>query len=123
MKEDSKDGFCSEHLASSGGSSVHDVSAHVAAYLKVGVALLILTLVTVGLSYVDLGSHHRNVFVGMCVATLKAGMVAAIFMHLKGEKITIVRFLVMTMIFVAGLFFLTFFAHIDPISGTSHVER
>ena len=111
-------------------SSIHDVPAnaaeiasHAGEYLKVGAALLVLTGVTVGLSYVDFGSRDMNIVVGMIVATIKAGLVAAIFMHLKGEKITIWRFLVMTGIFAAGLFFLTYLAHSDPVSGTFHATH
>jgi len=96
------------------------IAAHVGAYVKVGVGLLVLTGVTVGLSYVDFGSREMNIIVGMLVASLKAGLVAFIFMHLNGEKITIWRFLIMTTIFVMGLFFLTYLFHADPISGTSH---
>ena len=106
-----------------GGQESHDaahIASHVAGYVKVGAALLVLTGVTVGLSYVDFGSREMNIIVGMLVASLKAGLVAFIFMHLNGEKITIWRFLVMTTIFVIGLFFLTYLFHSDPISGTSY---
>ncbi len=96
------------------------IAAHVGAYVKVGLGLLVLTGVTVGLSYVDFGTREMNIIVGMLVAALKAGLVAFIFMHLNGEKITIWRFLIMTTIFVMGLFFLTYLFHADPISGTSH---
>jgi cytochrome c oxidase subunit 4 len=96
------------------------IAAHVGVYVKVGVGLLVLTGVTVGLSYVDFGTREMNIIVGMLVASLKAGLVAFIFMHLNGEKITIWRFLIMTTIFVMGLFFLTYMFHADPISGTSH---
>jgi cytochrome c oxidase subunit 4 len=109
----------------SGGAVDHSheaahIAAHIGAYLKVGIGLLILTGVTVALSYVDFGSRANNIIVGMIVATFKASLVAAIFMHLKGEKMTIWKFLILTGIFAAGLFFLTFLAHSDPIGGTSH---
>ena len=54
----------------------------------------------------------------MIVATFKAGLVAAIFMHLKGERATIWRFLIFTAIFAAGLFLLTWLHEADPIQGT-----
>jgi caa(3)-type oxidase subunit IV len=92
-------------------------------YWIVGLILLILTGVTVGLSYVDFGSHARNVVVGMLVATIKVALVAAIFMHLKGEKPMIWRFLYFTVFFFAGLFLLTLFQWYDPIFGTSHTTR
>ena len=99
------------------------IASHIGAYVKVGAALLVLTGVTVGLSYVDFGSRAMNIIVGMIVASIKAGLVAAIFMHLKGEKITIWKFLWMTTIFAIGLFFLTYLAHIDPISGTTYTTH
>ncbi len=94
------------------------VAKHVRGYIMVGGALFLLTALTVGLSYVDFGSHSRNVIVGMIVATFKASLVAAIFMHLKGERATIWRFLIFTAIFAAGLFLLTWLHEADPIQGT-----
>ena len=111
------------HASTSTGAAhddAHDVSKHVRGYLIVGALLLVFTLITVGLSYVDFGSHSANVIVAMIVATFKAGMVAAIFMHLKGEKWTIWKFLLFTAFFCAGLFFLTLLHYADPIFGTSH---
>ena len=50
------------------------------------------------------------------VATFKAGLVAAIFMHLAAEKRLIYRVLIFTGFFVLGLFWLTFLAWYDPVS-------
>ena len=57
----------------------------------------------------------EHMAVAMLVATFKAGMVAAIFMHLSNEKRMIYRILVFTALFVLGLFFLTYLAWYDPI--------
>lgn len=89
-------------------------------YWGIGIALMVLTGLTVGLSFYDFGTHTRNVVIAMIVATIKVGLVAAIFMHLKGEKPTIYRFLYFTVFFFAGLFLLTLFAWYDPIFGTTH---
>ncbi|MEK0446510.1 MAG: Prokaryotic Cytochrome oxidase subunit, partial [Verrucomicrobiota bacterium] len=97
-----------EHLAS-----------HLTRYKIVFCSLLLLTLVTVGVSYVDFGSIFWNFFVALVIATVKASLVAAVFMHLWGEKILIWRFLVFTTIFVAGLFLLTLLGHSDPIPQSS----
>ena len=56
----------------------------------------------------------------MIVATIKVGFVAAIFMHLKGEKWTIWKFLIFTIFFATGLFFLTLLHYVDPIFGTKY---
>ena len=108
----------------------HEVRRHVRGYLMVGGTLLLFTLITVGLSYVDFGvlfSHlfhinmseasgrKANIAVALLVATFKAGLVAAIFMHLSAEKRLIYRVLVFTGFFVLGLFWLTFLAWYDPV--------
>src|SRR5437762_13622231 len=51
----------------------------------------------------------------MLVATLKAGLVAAIFMHLAAEKRLIYRVLIFTGLFVLALFWLTFLAWYNPV--------
>ena len=56
----------------------------------------------------------------MIVATFKVGFVAAIFMHLKGEKWTIWSSSLFTAFFVPGLFLLTLLHWIDPIFGTTN---
>lgn len=46
-------------------------------------ALLALTGVTVGASYVDLG--RLNVWAALCIASVKASLVLYVFMHMKFE--------------------------------------
>ncbi len=94
----------------------HHVSAHVNKYLIVGALLLVFTGLTVFLSYVDFGSHKLNMAVGMVVATIKASLVAAIFMHLNAERQLVYRILIFTGFFVLALFWLTYLHWYDPIS-------
>lgn len=54
------------------------------AYFGVFAALIGLTVITVGVSYIDLGA--ANLVIALFVATCKALMVAAIFMHLAFDK-------------------------------------
>jgi caa(3)-type oxidase subunit IV len=96
--------------------AAHDVAKHIRAYLMVGGTLLLFTGITVALSYVNFGTQKANVAVAMLVATFKAGLVAAIFMHLSSEKRIIYRILIFTVFFVLGLFFLTYLAWYDPIT-------
>jgi len=49
-------------------------------YLGIGIALLILTAATVTISQIPLGPY--NLVVAMCIATIKALLVAFFFMHL-----------------------------------------
>ena len=81
----------------------------------VGATLLALTAITVALSYVNFGTQKANVAVALLVATFKAGLVAAIFMHLSAEKRLIYRVLIFTGFFVFGLFWLTYLAWYDPV--------
>jgi caa(3)-type oxidase subunit IV len=93
----------------------HNVAKHIRGYMMVGGTLLTFTAITVFLSYVNFGTMKANVAVAMLVATFKAGLVAAIFMHLSNEKKLIYRILVFTAFFVLGLFFLTYLAWYDPV--------
>jgi len=103
-------------------ANIHEIEHHIALYWKIGGVLLVFTLITVGLSYVDfdklLGGHNWNMIIGMIVATFKVSLVGAIFMHLKEERSTIWRFLYFTAFFVSGLFLLFLLAYKDPIFGT-----
>lgn len=81
----------------------------------VGGLLLAFTAITVFLSYVNFGTDKANIAVAILVATFKAGLVAAIFMHLSAEKKLIYRILIFTGLFVFALFWLTFLAWYDPI--------
>lgn len=71
-------------------------------YLKVFGALLILTVVTVGVSYIQL-PHVAAITVGLAIAAIKAGLVAAFFMHLKGERALIYGLLGLTAFFLLYL--------------------
>ncbi len=53
-------------------------------YLKVFIALAVLTVIEVGIGYLD--TSVGKVVVLMTFALVKAAMVAAIFMHVKYEK-------------------------------------
>jgi cytochrome c oxidase subunit IV len=56
----------------------------VAIYTRTLIALLILTGVTVGAAYINLGSG--NIVIALTIATIKAILVALFFMHLMWEK-------------------------------------
>ena len=93
----------------------HNVAKHVRKYLLVGATLITFTAITVFLSYVNFGTMKANVAVAMLVATFKAALVAAIFMHLSNDKRLIYRVLIFTGFFVLVLFFLTYLAWYNPI--------
>jgi cytochrome c oxidase subunit IV len=54
-------------------------------YFATWAALMFLTVVTVGASYLELGTT-LNLIIAMLIATIKASTVAALFMHLKYDN-------------------------------------
>jgi cytochrome c oxidase subunit 4 len=63
------------------------VHVHIAStpfYVGIFLALVVLTVVTVKVSYYDFGP--ANIFVAMLIATMKATLVATFFMHLRHDK-------------------------------------
>lgn len=82
---------------------------------KVGGWLIFFTCATVWLQYVDFGSHNRNIIIGLLLAAFKASLVALIFMHLKGERGLIYKFLAFTTVFAAALFALTYLCWKHPL--------
>jgi cytochrome c oxidase subunit 4 len=84
--------------ASHQGHDAHDIKAHVKVYMMVFGALAVLTVVTVAVSYIHLPILPA-VTLALVIATVKASLVALFFMHLKGEKRSIVWTLILTAIF------------------------
>jgi cytochrome c oxidase subunit IV len=95
----------------------HDIQAHVRTYYKVFGALLILTVVTVAVSYLHMPVLPA-VIVALTIASFKAALVAAVFMHLKGEKQIIYWSLYLTAVFFVLLFALPMWTEGDHIIGT-----
>ena len=84
------------------------VHAHVAPalfYWGIFAALIVLTFITVAVSYVDFGS--ANTVIAMLVATIKATLVASFFMHLSHDKPFNSIILVMSFVFLGIFIFLT----------------
>ena len=74
-------------------------------YLTVFVALLCLTFITVYVSTLHL-PHRTAITIAIGIAGLKAGLVAAVFMHLASEKKVIYALLGFTALFFALVFLL-----------------
>jgi cytochrome c oxidase subunit 4 len=79
-----------------------DVRKHVRAYILVFVALAVLTVITVAVSYLKL-SLVPAVLVALFVATVKGSLVACFFMHLIDERKLIYSVLALTVVFFAVL--------------------
>ena len=81
------------------------VKEHVKVYVVVFVALAVLTVVTVAISYLHLPTPWA-ISLAMVVATVKAGLVACYFMHLISEEKVILYLLVLCAAFLVFLFLL-----------------
>ena len=79
-----------------------DIDKHVRIYITVFVALMALTIITVGISYLHL-PIAMAVTAALIVATIKGSLVACYFMHLISEKKLIYAVLALTAIFFIAL--------------------
>jgi cytochrome c oxidase subunit 4 len=100
----------SEHAADMTGDHAVDIDKHVRVYITVFVALMVLTIVTVAISYLDL-SVPIAVTVALLVATVKGALVAGYFMHLVSEKKLIYAVLALTVAFFVALMALPVVTH------------
>jgi len=89
---------------SDGSAHAVDIKKHVRGYIAVFVALALLTVVTVFVAHLDF-SHVGHIVVAMIIAAIKAGLVAAYFMHLISEKKVIYAALVLTVVLFLVLMF------------------
>ena len=105
----------SDHAATSDhdahiGHDPADIDKHVRVYITVFVALMVLTIVTVAVSYLDL-STPMAVAVALFIATIKGSLVAGYFMHLLSEKKLITAVLALTVVFFVVLLALPVLTH------------
>jgi cytochrome c oxidase subunit 4 len=89
----------------------------VSRYLAVFGALLVLTLITVGVSHLHL-PITTGVVVALAIATLKAGLVAMFFMHLKGERPMVFGPLALTAVLFFALILFVLWTEGDHLFGT-----
>lgn len=95
----------------------HDIKAHVRTYYMIFGALMVLTIITVAVSYLHMPVVPA-VIVALIIATFKASLVATFFMHLKGEAKFIYWSLYLTAVFFVLLFALPMWTEGDHIMGT-----
>lgn len=77
----------------------HGSSGSRRTYSAVFAALLLLTVATVAVSYVDMGLW--NAVVALLIASVKASLVALFFMHLRGESRLVWGFALVPIFFLA----------------------
>jgi cytochrome c oxidase subunit 4 len=86
-------------------------------YLGVGVALIVLTAITVGVAQINLGGW--NAIVAVLIASIKATLVAFIFMHLWYDR------KIFLIIFSIAILFLTIFIALTmfDILSRGHIDK
>ena len=96
-------------------SSPEEFKKHLGKYYVVFVALLCLTAITVGVSYLRL-NRPLAIAVALVIATVKAGMVAGVFMHLISEKKVIYAVLILTAAFFLLVLLLPSFTIFESVA-------
>jgi cytochrome c oxidase subunit 4 len=79
----------------------HPLVGHLVPYstlFATGAALLVLTVITVAVRYIDLG--EANIYIAIGVAVVKATLVSLFFMHLRWDRPFNLMVLVGSMLFV-----------------------
>ena len=98
-------------------------------YLLIGAILFIFTVVTVAVATVpalDVGRHgfdSADMILGLAIATFKASLVGAIFMHLNHEKGLIYLVFGMGIVMGIALMALTAFSYADIINYGNEKSR
>lgn len=75
-----------------------DVDHHVKIYMRVFAALIVLTAITVAVSYLHL-STTGAIALALFIATIKGSLVACYFMHLIDERKLVYYVLALTVLF------------------------
>ncbi len=95
-----------------------DIRSHVKTYLMVFGALMVFTIITVAVSYLELATPLA-VSVALIVATIKGSLVAMYFMHLLHERKVIYWALMLTVVFFVFLMFVPLLTNTDKVPGTT----
>ena len=95
---------------------MEDIQHHVKVYINVFIALAILTVVTVAVSFLDV-SFIEAFFIAITVATIKGRLVLSYFMHLLEEKPAVIWILVTTMVTFLILMFIPLISLTDQANA------
>lgn len=96
--------------------SPEEFKKHLSKYYAVFVALLCLTAITVGVSYLKL-NRPLAIALALVIASIKAGLVAAVFMHLISERKVIYAVLILTALFFLLVLLLPSFTLFEVVKG------
>jgi len=99
--------------------SVEEMQKHVRSYILVFLALMVLTVVTVAVSFLEFEGRFAvaiGVTVALIIAVIKSSLVVSIFMHLISEKKVIFIILALATLFFIGMMGLTILSDMDLIT-------
>jgi len=98
--------------------SFDSIKKHRKVYVAVFVALLVGTIVTVLLRSLHFSAFWITAAIALTVATIKASLVAAFFMHLSNERKAIYSTLLVTAFLLVAMMYLFIHARTDVPLGT-----
>lgn len=90
----------------------HSIEHHIQTYIRVFIALGVLTVITVAVSYLEV-SFIEAFFLAIAIATIKGSLVLGFFMHLISEKKAIIWMLAATLVTFLILMFIPLIWHTD----------
>lgn len=103
--------------------SSESIKKHRKVYIAVFLALLVGTVITVLLRQLHFSAFWITVTIALVVATVKASLVAAFFMHLSNERKAIYSTLLVTAFFLAAMMYLFIHARTDVPLNTEFPAR
>ena len=86
-------------------NSDHSIEHHIQTYIRVFIALGVLTVITVAVSYLEV-SFIEAFFLAIAIASIKGSLVLGFFMHLISERAAIIWILVATTVAFIILMFI-----------------
>jgi cytochrome c oxidase subunit 4 len=95
-------------------SNPEETKKHIKLYWMIGGSLLVLTVVTVAVSYIDF-AVPLAVTVALIIAITKGSLVASYFMHLIEERRSIHAALLLTAVFFLVLLSIPLLGHADKV--------
>jgi cytochrome c oxidase subunit IV len=101
------------------GHSAEEIDKHVRTYIIVFATLMVLTVITVAVSYLHLPLGPA-VAVALAIASFKASLVALFFMHLISERQVILMIMALTIAFAVVLLLLPIITNLDHITIVPH---
>ena len=93
-----------------------DIQHHIKVYVNVFIALAILIVVTVAVSFLNV-SFIEAFFIEITVATIKGSLVLSFFMHLLEEKPAVIWILATTMVAFLILMFIPLISLTDQANA------